>query len=83
MGEVIRRILDQLGGANLGIALVFLAAGYLCWLWIGTTATEQKKVLRRQISVVLLIAVLAGAVILVNYFFFQRERGFSKMLLAS
>jgi tetratricopeptide (TPR) repeat protein len=80
MGEVIKRILDQLGGANLGIALVFLAGGYLCWLWIGTTATDKKKVLRRQISVVLLIAVLAGAAILVNDFVFQRERGFSKNL---
>ena len=36
--------------------------------------------LRRQISVVLLIAVLAGASILVNHFVFQRERGFSKNL---
>ena len=80
MGEVIRRILDQLGGANLGIALVFLAAGYLCWLWIGTTAADKKKVLRRQISVVLIIAVLAGTAILVNRFFFQRERSFSKNL---
>jgi tetratricopeptide (TPR) repeat protein len=80
MGEVIRRILDQLGGANLGIALVFLAAGYLCWLWIGTTAADKKKVLRRQISVVLIIAVLAGAAILVNHFVFQRERSFSKNL---
>ena len=80
MGEVIKRILDQLGGANLGIALVFLAAGYLCWLWIGTTAADKKKVLRRQISVVLLIAVLAGAAILVNHFVFQRELGFSKNL---
>jgi tetratricopeptide (TPR) repeat protein len=80
MGEVIRRILDQLGGANLGIALVFLAAGYLCWLWIGTTAADKKKVLRRQISVVLIIAVLAGTAILVNHFFFQRERSFSKNL---
>src|SRR4030095_16705095 len=80
MSEVIKRILDQLGGANLGIALVFLAAGYLCWLWIGTTAAEKKKVLRRQISVVLIIAVLAGAAILVNHFVFQRERSFSKNL---
>jgi len=60
--------------------LVFLAAGYLFWLWVGTTAVEKKKVLRRQISVVLLIAVLAGAAILVNHFVFQRERGFSKNL---
>ena len=60
--------------------MVFLAAGYLFWLWVGTTAVEKKKVLRRQISVVLLIAVLAGAAILVNHFVFQRERGFSKNL---
>ena len=59
MDEVFKRILDKLTGANFWIVLGFLAAGYLCWRWIGTTATDKKKVLRRQISIGVVIAVLA------------------------
>ncbi len=80
MDEIFKRILDKLAGADFWIALVFLAAGYVCWRWIGTTTTDKKKVQRRQIGIALLIAVLAGAVILMNHLFFLRERGFSKNL---
>src|SRR5438093_7225248 len=80
MDEIFKRILDTLKGADLWIALAFFAAGYVCWRWLGTTAIEKKKVLRRQICMALLVAVLAGAVILVYHFFFLRERGFSKDL---
>src|SRR5438094_6707211 len=47
---------------------------------IGTTTTDKKKMLRRQLGSGLLIAALAGAVILVNHSFFLREQGFSKNL---
>jgi hypothetical protein len=81
MNEVFKRILDKLGGGgDFWIVLGSLAAGCICWWWIGTTATDKKKVPRRQISVALLIAVLAGVAILVNHFVFLRERPFSKNL---
>jgi tetratricopeptide (TPR) repeat protein len=80
MDEIFKRILDTLKGADFWIALGFLAAGYVCWRWIATTTRGKKKVLRRQIGMALLVAVLAGAVILVNHLFFLRERGFSKNL---
>jgi tetratricopeptide (TPR) repeat protein len=80
MDEVVKHILDTLKGADLWIVLAFLAAGYVCWRWLGTTAIEKKKVLRRQLGMALLVAALAGAVILVYHFFYLRERGFSKDL---
>jgi hypothetical protein len=73
MGEIFKRVLNELTGADFWIALGFLAAGYVCWLWIGTTAADKKKVLRRQIGMALLLALLAGALISGNHFFFLRE----------
>src|SRR5438046_10240649 len=78
MDEIFKRILDMLKGADFLIAVGFLTAGYVCWLWIGTTARDKKKVLRRQLGMALLLAVLAAAFILGNHFFFLRERAFSK-----
>ena len=78
MDEIFKRILDKLAGADLWIALGFLAAGYVCWLWLGTTAIDKKKVLRRQIGMALLVVILAGVVVFVNHLFFLRERGFRK-----
>jgi tetratricopeptide (TPR) repeat protein len=80
MDEIFRRILDKLTGADFWIAMIFLAAGYLSWRWIGATATDKKKVLGRQIGTALLLALVAGGAISVNHFFFLRERGFSKDL---
>src|SRR5438132_8205173 len=80
MDEIFKRILDKLPVSDFWIALGFLAAGYVCWWWIGTTTTGKKKMLRRQLGSGLLIAALAGAVILVNHSFFLREQGFSKNL---
>ena len=80
MEEIFKRILDALKGWDFWIALGFLAAGYVCWRWIGTKATDEKKVLRRQISAALLLALVAGGTMFVNHFFFLRERGFSKNL---
>ena len=80
MDEIFKRILDTLKGADFWIALVFLAVGIICWLWIGTTKRVDKKVLRHQIGVALVLAVLAGGVMFANHFFFQREPVFSKNL---
>jgi hypothetical protein len=41
MDEIFKRILDKLAGADLWIALGFLAAGYVCWRWLGTTARDK------------------------------------------
>jgi tetratricopeptide (TPR) repeat protein len=79
MDEIFKRILDNLAGADLWIALGFLAAGFVCWIWLGTTA-RGKKVLRRQIGMALFVAILAGAIIFVNHSFFLREPRFSKNL---
>src|SRR6266480_346688 len=83
MDEIFKRILDKLADADFWIALGFLAAGYVWWRWIGTTATNEKKVLRRQIGTALLLALVAGRAIWVNHLFFLPERGFRKILLAS
>jgi len=80
MDEIFKRILDTLKGADFWIALAFLAAGYVCWRWIATTTRGKKKVLRRQIGMALLVAVLAGAVISLNHLIFLREPGFAKDL---
>jgi tetratricopeptide (TPR) repeat protein len=39
--EIIKLILNALWGVDLWIAVVFLAAGIFCWLWIGTIDTTQ------------------------------------------
>jgi tetratricopeptide (TPR) repeat protein len=79
MEEIFKRVLDKLADADLWIALGFLAAGTICCLWIGTRKKEQ-KILRSQIGVAVVLAFLAGAAILVNHVFFQREWPFSKDL---
>ena len=47
MEDIIKRILDALPGADLWIALPFLAAGFIWWRWTGTTKKGEKKALRR------------------------------------
>jgi tetratricopeptide (TPR) repeat protein len=79
MEEIFKRVLDKLADADLWFALGFLAAGTICCLWIGTRKKEQ-KILRSQIGVAVVLAFLAGAAILVNHVFFQREWPFSKDL---
>src|ERR1700683_4035598 len=81
MDEIFRRILDTLKGVDSWIALLFLAVGIICWLWIGTTKKTEKKVLRRQIASGLILAVLAAGAMWANQFFFQREPIFSKSLI--
>src|SRR6187549_3283573 len=80
MEEIIKRILDKLRGADFWIVALGFLAAYVFWRWIATTTRDKKKVLRRQIGMALLVAVLAGASILVNHLIFLRERGFSKNL---
>jgi hypothetical protein len=77
MLEFFKRVLDKLEGADLWIALTFLAAGTICWLWIGTKKPEQ-RVLGRQIAAAFVVALVAGAAIFVNHAFFQRERAGSR-----
>ena len=65
--EIVKRVLDAAKeGADFWILLVFLAAGYICWLWIGTGTAEQ-PVLRRRLSVGAVLAVLAGVAIWIKY----------------
>jgi tetratricopeptide (TPR) repeat protein len=79
MQEIFKRALDKLADADLWIALGFLAAGTVCRLWIGTKKKEQ-KILRSQIGVAVVLALLAGAAMFVNHAFFQSDRVFSKDL---
>jgi len=77
MEKISERILDLLKGADLWIALVFLALGYACWRLFGTKK-EERKVVRSQIVAVLVIAVLGVSAIWAYHFLFQREPVFSK-----
>jgi tetratricopeptide (TPR) repeat protein len=77
MEKISERILDSLKGADLWIALVFLALGYACWRLFGTKK-EERKVVRSQIVAVLVIAVLGVSAIWAYHFLFQREPVFSK-----
>src|ERR1700722_4889261 len=79
MDDIFKRILDALQGADFWIAVLFLVAGYVCWLSIGTRKEEQ-PVLRRRIGAAIVLALLAGAAFFVNHAFFQREHVFSKNL---
>jgi tetratricopeptide (TPR) repeat protein len=78
MEAIFRHILGELKGANLWIALGFLAAGIVCWRLIGTTKRREQKVLRRQVGAALILALLAGAVLWMNHHIFQREPDFAK-----
>jgi hypothetical protein len=49
MDDIFKLILDALQGAGFWIALLFLAAGYVCWHWIGT-GQEEQPVLRRRMA---------------------------------
>ena len=49
MDDIFKLILDALQGAGFWIALLFLAAGYVCWRWIGT-GQEEQPVLRRRMA---------------------------------
>jgi tetratricopeptide (TPR) repeat protein len=75
--EIWKRILDNLTGADFWIVLACIAAGLLCWLWIGTAAAEQ-LVLRRRIGAAMALAAFAGVAIWINHTIFQREPIFSK-----
>jgi hypothetical protein len=80
MDEIFNRILDKLTGADIWIALGFLALGITLWLYIGTTKKAEQKVLRRQIGASLVLLLLAGAGLAINHIFFIREPVFSKGL---
>jgi len=75
--EIFKRVLDKLTGADFWIALGFGAAVVICWLLIGTKA-QEKRVRRKQIGIVLVLALVAGATIWINHSFFLREPVFSK-----
>src|SRR6267378_222924 len=76
--KIIEYILNSFKGANFWIVLICLIASWVVWQLIGTTRKPDRRVLLKQIGALLLIVVLAGGAMWVNYFFFQRERGFSK-----
>jgi hypothetical protein len=78
MEEIFKRILDKLTGADFWIALGLLAAGVVCWLVIGTTKKQEKKVLHRRMGIAFILLLLAGGAIWMNHHFFLREPVFSK-----
>jgi tetratricopeptide (TPR) repeat protein len=79
MNEIFKRIVDKFVGADVWIALLFLAAGYVCWRWIGT-GREKRPILRQRIGTAIVLAFLAGVAIWVNHAVFQREPVFLENL---
>jgi len=59
MDQIIKRILGPLSGADLGIALSFLGAIVVCWLLLGATRKQERRVLLRQVTSALILVVLA------------------------
>jgi hypothetical protein len=76
--EIFKRILDKLAGADFWIALVFLAAGVVGWLLIGTTKKQEKRLLRRRLGFAAILLLLAGGAIWTNHHFFRRDAPFPK-----
>jgi tetratricopeptide (TPR) repeat protein len=76
--ELIKRILDKLSGADFWIAAGFLVVGVVCWLLIGKTKKQEKRLLRQQIVSAIVLLILAAGFIWLNHRFFIRELIFSK-----
>ena len=68
MQDILKRILEKLTGAEFWIALCFIAAGIICWEWIGTTGSKERTVLYQQIIVALTLTVGAVAAIAIHRF---------------
>lgn len=64
--EIINRILDQLTGFNLCVAIIALLICIIVWNWTGADKAGQKK-LKRQLKRVVIVFIIAGLIIEIHH----------------
>lgn len=76
--DLIRRILEKLGGVDFWIAILAIAVSLAGWYYIGTEGMLPQETAKDQIIFVTMIALLAVSGIAIHHLFFVPRVRFSK-----